>query len=50
MISLAILNPANYVQAGTKQMKLRVQFFDPANLLAPAWKGRVDMVQWRPGL
>lgn len=37
---------ANYIQAGTRQMRMRVSFRAVAPVLALPWQARVDMVHW----
>jgi hypothetical protein len=41
-VVINVANPAAYVQAGTREMKARVQFFEPLDLISPVWNVSFD--------
>jgi hypothetical protein len=44
-LTLAIPNPAQYIQAGTRAMRARAGWYDRGSL-APAWGGIIDRLTW----
>lgn len=45
VLTLAVANPNQYIEAGTRQMRARVGWYDRGTL-APAWFGATDRLTW----
>jgi glucose/arabinose dehydrogenase len=39
-------DPQRFVQTATFEVKSRMEWFDPGNLVFPAWGGKIDEVAW----
>ena len=39
-------NAQRFVETGTAEVQMRVEWFDPGNVFFPAWLGRVDQALW----
>lgn len=47
-VSLTITNnPSRFINQTTREMRMRIQWFDPGTLFAFGWVGRIDQAIWK---